>query len=482
MLWACGAALAAPASFYGTPFSRRPDVPTLTELGRAFFSDASLSASGRTACASCHSPQHAYGPPDGASVRLAGADGHRSGLRAVPSLTYRQTTPPFNEHFSESDGNDSIDQGPTGGHDWDGRASSAHEQALGPLLSPFEMANADEAAVVARLRRSPHSGRLREAFGDDVLDDDGRALNALLWTLEVFQQSPPEFYPYSSKYDAVLRGQAQLDPHEQHGLTLFNDPAKGNCAACHPSAIRRGAFPAFTDYGHIAIGVPRNRRIAANRDPAFYDLGLCGPLRTDLASRSDYCGLFKTPSLRNVATRRVFFHNGVFHRLEDAVRFYAQRDVHPERFYPRDAKGRVQAFDDLPERYRDNLNREPPFGRRAGDAPALDEAEIADVVAFLRTLTDGYRPSAPASMSSSQACTASRTGASSDAPPVKRCQSASKAGLTAVSSGMSCDMISSSSAEKPVPSASSRPKRLQTTSSGACASASRSTLLARANP
>jgi cytochrome c peroxidase len=77
--------------------------------------------------------------------------------------------------------------------------------------------------------------------------------------------------------------------------------------------------------------------------------------------------------LRNVALRRSFFYNGVVRTLEQAVRFYVQRDADPAR-----------RFDDLPARYQANVNTEPPFGRDA----ALSEAEIADVVAFLRTLTD----------------------------------------------------------------------------------------------
>ena len=83
----------------------------------------------------------------------------------------------------------------------------------------------------------------------------------------------------------------------------------------------------------------------------------------------------------------MFFHNGRFHRLEDAVRFYVLRDVQPERVYPPGAGGRVAKYDDLPAPYRGNVNTEAPFGGK----PALDEAEIADVVAFLETLTDGYR-------------------------------------------------------------------------------------------
>jgi cytochrome c peroxidase len=189
----------------------------------------------------------------------------------------------------------------------------------------------------------------------------------------------------------MLRGETTLTRRERHGLVLFEDPAKGNCARCHFSEPgRNGTLPQFTDFSLVAIGVPRNPAIATNADPDDYDLGLCGPLRTDLMDRSEYCGRFMTPTLRNAATRQVFFHNGVFHSLRDVVAFYAERDTNPGKWYPRDASGRVRVFDDLPERYRGNVDMEAPFGRRPGARPALTSSEIEDVVAFIETLTDGY--------------------------------------------------------------------------------------------
>jgi cytochrome c peroxidase len=386
-----------PVSFYETEFERRPSPAELTALGRVLFADTALSASGRLSCASCHDPAHAYGPPDGRAVRLGGVDGKTPGVRAVPSLRYQQDAPPFTEHYMETDGNDSADQGPAGGRGWDGRASSAHEQAALPLLSSFEMANGTIDAAVDRLRASPNAALFRGTFGPHALDTPSLAWNGLLWALEVFQQSPEDFYPYSSKYDAFLRGKAELDAREQRGLALFEDPAKGNCAVCHMSAIRHGAFPQFTDHGFVALGVPRNAVVPANRDPAYRDLGLCGPLRTDFTDRREYCGLFKTPTLRNVAARKVFFHNGVFHSLDDVLAFYAERDTRPSKFYPRDRSGRVLKYDDLPAAFAGNVNVEPPFGGASGTQPALTVGERGDIVAFLRTLTDGWQPQASAS-------------------------------------------------------------------------------------
>jgi cytochrome c peroxidase len=390
-----GTSPAAPAhstSYYGQVLERRPSVTGMTAVGRLMFSDPTLSASGKIACSTCHDPSQAFGPTNSLPVQRGGADGHGTGVRAVPSLRYSQSVPPFTQHFFESDGNDSEDQGPAGGRTWDGRSQSAHDQARLPLLSPFEMGNASPEAVVAKVRSSRYAPQFRDLFGRGVFENPGAAFNDVLMALEVYQQSPSEFYPYNSKYDAWLRKQAALTAQEERGLALFNDPGKGNCASCHPSTIRNGAFPSFTDYGYAALGLPRNPAIPANADPNYYDLGLCGPLRTDLSDKHETCGLFRTPSLRNVAKRHVFFHNGIVEQLRDAVRFYATRDTHPQDWYPRSADGTPHMFNDLPPQYLQNVEDKPPFGRQPGAAPALTDSEVADVVAFLRTLTDDYRP------------------------------------------------------------------------------------------
>jgi cytochrome c peroxidase len=379
---------AGPSSFYSERFAKKPTVGGMTDLGRRLFFDETLSASGKMSCATCHDPHFAYGPAGDRSVVLGGPDLTQPGLRAVPSLRYLQTVPPFSEHHFEESADESVDQGPTGGHGWDGRAATTHDQARLPLTSPFEMANEDLDAVVAKVERAPYAPQFRETFGDDVFTDRRRATNAVLLCLEVFQQSPREFYPYSSRYDAWLRGKGELTAEEKRGLALFEDARKGNCASCHPSRIRGGAFPQFTDYGFVALAAPRNRAIPANQDPSFFDLGLCGPLRKDLSDHREYCGAFRAPTLRNVALRRVFFHNGVFHRLEDVLEFYVQRDLQPAKWYPKGPRGVVDAYDDLPPEYRGNVDREPPLDRKPGDLGALTRAEIRDIIVFLKTLTD----------------------------------------------------------------------------------------------
>jgi cytochrome c peroxidase len=375
--------------FYSRSFEPMPQASALAALGAQLFSDPALSASGKIACASCHDPKHDFGPANAQAVQRGGADGRSFGVRAVPSLKYTQNTPPFTEHFVDDDGDDSVDQGPAGGRTWDGRAQSFHDQARLPLFSSFEMANTDADAVVAKVRTG-HAAQFRAVFGDKVFDDAALAFKGVLMALETYQQSPKEFYPYSSKYDAYLKHDAALSAQELRGLAAFNDPEKGNCARCHPSAKIKGAFPQFTDFGFAAIGAPRNAAIPANADRRYFDLGLCGPLRTDLQDRLEFCGLFRTPSLRNVARRPVFLHNGVFHSLSEVVRFYAERDTKPQQWYPRRADGRILKFDDLPAAYAANLDTQAPFDRRAGDAPAMSAQDIEDIVVFLQTLSDGY--------------------------------------------------------------------------------------------
>ena len=370
-------------------------VRRMTALGKQIFFDPTLSGSGKLACASCHSPEHGFAPANALSVQLGGNDMHRAGLRAAPTLKYLQSVPAFAEHYHESDdeGDESVDAGPTGGLTWDGRVDRGSLQARIPLLSSFEMGSSP-ARVSAAVKATPYADAFREAFGEHVFDSDDATFNAVLQALGTFEQTPELFYPYTSKYDAYLAGKAQLSAAERHGLELFNDERKGNCASCHISQrTRDGAPPQFSDFGLIAIGVPRNRALPMNRDPRFYDLGACGPERTDLKGRDEFCGLFRTPTLRNVALKQSFFHNGIYHSLEQVVRFYAERDTNPAKFYPV-AHGTVRKFDDLPRRYWSNLNTDPPFDRKPGDKPALDEAEITDVVAFLKTLTDGYQVAA----------------------------------------------------------------------------------------
>jgi len=372
-------------------------------------------------CATCHDPAHAYGPANDRAVQLGGPQGTSPGLRAVPSLRYKEFTPGYADLLDNPDGVSAP--GPGGGLTWDGRADSLAEQARTPLLSPFEMANASPAEVVTRLRASPSAAAFVQAFGAVALADSEAAFAKVLLALQSFQIEDPSFHPYSSRYDLFLykKPGGELTPAERRGLAAFKDEKTGNCFGCHLSeaSLDDGAPPQLTDFSFEAIGVPRNPRIPANRDRRYNDLGLCGPLRDDHARFPETCGLFKTPSLRNVATRRSFFHNGVMRSLEQVIHFYNTRDTMPELWYPtvggkpkprpdpgfpryglittQYTGGTVQKLDDLPPRYRANLDRQLPLdGRAPGSTTPMTEQNLNDLLCFLRALTDGDQTNPPA--------------------------------------------------------------------------------------
>jgi cytochrome c peroxidase len=369
--------------------TRAAELSPAARLGRLLFFDETLSASGRQSCASCHDPASAYAAPPADGVVVRGGPGaDRPGLRTVPSLRYLTDTPRFARHSYRDTGSEREDLGPAGGFMLDGRADSLAEQALLPLLDPVEMANASVEELAGRLRHTRYIREFSRVFGaaaNDPRSLAGQAAEAL----ERFELEDSSFHPYDSRFDRSLRSTESLSAAEREGLRLFTDPKKGNCAACHTVTTGPGGRPPdFTDRSYHALGVPRNPAIPANQDSHFFDLGLCGPLRVELHDARQYCGYFKTPTLRNVARRRFFFHNGRFTSLEDVLRFYVTRDTDARRWYPV-VGGKPRRFDDLPPPYRRNVNvSDAPLNRDAGDVPALDEHEIAELIAFLRTLDD----------------------------------------------------------------------------------------------
>ena len=353
------------------------------QLGQKIFNDPSLSASGRQSCASCHDAATAHAQPNALAAQLGGSMLDQQGGRLSPSIRYLAS----NKAFSFT-----ADGTPNGGFFWDGRAGSLQEQAGQPFLNPVEMANGSKDEVIRRLAAASYAEEFRKLYGDNIMGDAEAAFQRLTLALQQYQLEDPEFRPFSSKYDAFLLGKLpRLSDQEMRGLALYNNPVKGRCFACHPSARGSdGSLPLFTDFTYDSLGVPRNGELRQNDDPNFYDLGLCG--RDDLKDRTGLCGKFKVPSLRNVALRHAFFHNGKFKTLKDVVTFYVQRDTNPEKWYPQNADGTYDKFNDLPPAYRGNVNvLEGPYNRQPGQEPALSDAEVDDLIAFLQTLTDGYQ-------------------------------------------------------------------------------------------
>jgi cytochrome c peroxidase len=273
---------------------------------------------------------------------------------------------------------------PRGGFFWDGRSDTLVELARQPLFNPDEMNAGTPRHLAAKIAGGPYAKEFRGAIGPS--SDPEAVLRGVGVALEAYLKSD-EMTPQSSKYDAYVRGQATLTEQERRGLETFKDRRRGACSGCHRLAETSSnpAESVFTDYGYDAVALPRNRDLPGNRNAAHFDLGLCE--RKDKTNPSDdekWCSSFRTPSLRNVAVRQSFGHNGVYKTLREVVKFYALRAVAPGRIYPAGQK-----FDDVPPKYRANVNIYAPIYNRREGAPApLDDDDIDAIVAFLGTLTD----------------------------------------------------------------------------------------------
>jgi cytochrome c peroxidase len=400
---------------------RHPVQPlsAMARLGRDVFFDTSLSSSGKIACASCHSPDHAYGPPNDGPVMLGGPALTLPGARAVPSLTYLEREPefsigpddPLNENVNLAQQAEigktaaraekiatqtaqSANIVPQGGLFWDGRADTLQMQASGPLLDPREMDGGSIETIAEKLRQAPYARKFATLFGENILKNANLLVAEATFAIGRYQIEDPSFHPYTSKYDYWLEGKARLSEAEMHGLRLFNDPDKANCAGCHTSEPSKDGYPpAFTDRQYEALAAPRNLALSDIKDPNYFDLGVCGPIRKNVADQTQFCGMFKTPTLRNTAVRHAFFHNGVFQTLQQVMDFYNFRDTNPEKVYPLGADGKAQKYNDIPVQYHANVDvSDPPFNRHPGETPAMTAQDETDLIAFLKTLNDGYQP------------------------------------------------------------------------------------------
>ena len=372
------------------------------QLGKSAFFDADLSVNHNQSCATCHGPDAGWTGPDTAINAHGGVyEGSIPGAfgdRKPPSSAYATFAPVL--HLTKK--GDFV-----GGNFWDGRATGeklgnpAADQAQGPFLNPKEQALADPAHVVYRVATGtspeyPYSFAFVWGWdpateidwpdpmpgGDQyvLLDDADRAMvhmayDQIALSIAAYEASP-ESNAFSSKFDGWRSGKAAFTQPETKGFALFM--GKGKCAKCHTAT---GKNPLFTDYTYDNLGLPKNPENPATiADPSWADPGLGG----FLGSRYDYApfadenmGKHKVPTLRNVAKGageapdgivKAYGHNGYFKSLEDIVHFYNMRDLGgwPE-----------------PE-VAENVNT-----AELGNL-GLTAQEEADIVAFLKTLSDGY--------------------------------------------------------------------------------------------
>ena len=395
----------------GLPFSQE-----LADLGDQIFDDQNLSIGRNQACNSCHSAAWGFtGPLEEVNAHGAVYEGSipgRFGDRKPPSSTY--STLPRTLALTRQAGGTFV-----GGNFWDGRATGerlgnpAAEQALGPFLNPMEQGLPDEACVVYRVREAGYADDYRALWGTDIdrivfpadvdtlceseesvfdIDPLNRKLIRMEYdkigiSIAVYEESHGL---YTSKFDATRKGLYKFTEQEQLGHTLFQGKAK--CSQCHTST---GQLPAFTDHTFDNIGVPANPENPFYiTHPNFVDKGLGAFLATrpEWAMYADeQAGAMRVPTLRNVDLRphpgavKAYMHNGVFKSLEEVVHFYNTRDLLPvcDVGAPRTDWG-VTCWPAAEVPWTVNRDELGKLGLTADEEVAL--------VAFLRTLSDGYVP------------------------------------------------------------------------------------------
>jgi len=246
-------------------------------LGRRLYYDPMLSVDGTISCASCHAPQFAFSDNEPTSEGV----GKKHGTRHAPTV--------INSAYNTL-------------QFWDGRAPSLEEQAKGPMANPVEMAHTLD-GVVKRLQADANYPALfKKSWGTDQITIDMVAKSIASFERTVIAGDSPFdrfFYGHDSR---------AMSPEAQRGLHIFIDPKKGNCEVCH--TIERG-YALFTDNKFHNLGVGADTRGNLN------DVGRYAITKADADM-----GCFKTPSLRNLANRGPYMHDGSFPTVKDALAHY----------------------------------------------------------------------------------------------------------------------------------------------------------------
>ncbi len=289
------------------PADNPPTAETVA-LGRRLYYDPVLSADNTISCASCHSPQTGFTDVHPASLGVGG----KKGSRHSPTV--------INSAYNSA-------------QFWDGRAPSLEEQAKGPIANPVEMAMT-HADVVKRLQADPkYVARFQEAWGTEQITIDLVAKSIASFERTVLcGNSPFDRFYYGHDKKAISAS-------AQRGLKLFIDPKKGNCAVCHTVGKQ---YALFTDNKFHNLG------IGADTRGNMVDLG-----RYEQTKNEADWGAFKTPTLRNIAARAPYMHDGSFPTVKDALGHYIgggnlnphlDKEIHALDFLSFDERDDILAF------------------------------------------------------------------------------------------------------------------------------------------
>jgi cytochrome c peroxidase len=259
----------------GLPSVERPfgDSSARIELGRLLFSAKALSSDATISCATCHVPSLAFSGPEAVAVGVGGARGNR---HPPPLLNLV-----LEKRFM-----------------LDGRASSLEEQIHIPLESPTEM-NVAWPVTLARLNADPVISAAvgRASVTPLTRDFVLKSLAAYVRSL-ISGGSPFDRYYY-------LGDEAAISAEAKYGLELF--VRKGRCSGCH---LVTGYAAPFTDGSFHSIGI-------GFANGAYRDLG-----RFAITGLKQDQGAFKTPTLRDVAQRHYFMHDGSMASLREVLDYY----------------------------------------------------------------------------------------------------------------------------------------------------------------
>ncbi len=347
---------------------------SIEALGKKLFFDENLSSDGNQSCASCHDPDFGFADPD-ATVGAPVSEGSPAGAfgnRNAPTAAYASLIPDFAKVPSTTvDGTDSNYQG---GQFLDGRATDLVEQAKGPFLNPVEMNNADETEVVGKVQNASYASDFTDVFGADAFSNINQAYDNIATAIAAFESSS-EINPFSSKFDAVMAGNASFTASEQRGFDLFTGTV-AKCSDCH--TVKDPADQSlFTDFNYYNIATPVNPANPAYvADNSFRDGGLGdSPALTDPAEQAAEQGKFRTPTLRNVELTAPYMHNGVYETLDEVILHYniTTTVTFPIAYVPEVENGIAVEL---------NYQTDTELGITTDDQ--------ADLINFMLTLTDGY--------------------------------------------------------------------------------------------
>ena len=288
--------------------SDNPPTEETIALGRRLYYEGMLSADGTITCASCHSPATGFTDRNSPSIGVGG----KKGTRHSPTV--------INSAYNEV-------------QFWDGRAPSLEEQAKGPIANPVEMATTHE-AVITKLRADPkYLALFKQAWGTDHI-----TIDLVVKSIASFERT---VLCGNSPFDRFYYGHDKkaLSASAQRGLKLFMDPKKSNCAVCHTIGEK---YALFTDNKFHNLG------IGADIEGKLNDLG-----RFEQTKKDADTGAFKTPTLRNIASRAPYFHDGSFPTLKDALGHYVgggnanahlDKEMHAIDFLSFDERDDILAF------------------------------------------------------------------------------------------------------------------------------------------